>query len=286
MTVTVDGIPCSQTGTVRVCDLSCSASVPAYGAAASVVGFASTATLAGPCPGPITYAWTFGDGGTSTAQNPSHTYAAVGDYPWTLTVTANGLTCAQSGTIIVCTLTCAAVVPASGVVAFPVSFASTATLTGSCPGPIAFAWDFGDGATAATQNATHTYAAGGTFTWTLVVTANGLTCSQTGTIKICPYDVSTADEYGRSRLCFNTITGDWQWIVLRGPGIGTYTGAGTVNYINGTVYLRSLPGEPWTLSVKYMQVYKKASASFSHRPLRFNSVLVDNNTINNPICCP
>ena len=36
---------------------------------------------------PYTYAWTFGDGGTSVVQNPSHEYAAVGSYPVVLTVT-------------------------------------------------------------------------------------------------------------------------------------------------------------------------------------------------------
>jgi subtilisin family serine protease len=35
----------------------------------------------------MTFAWTFGDGGTSNATSPSHTYAAAGTYPVTLTVT-------------------------------------------------------------------------------------------------------------------------------------------------------------------------------------------------------
>jgi PKD repeat protein len=35
---------------------------------------------------PLTYAWTFGDGGTSTSQSPSHTYATKGEYTATLTV--------------------------------------------------------------------------------------------------------------------------------------------------------------------------------------------------------
>jgi PKD repeat protein len=37
--------------------------------------------------GPYTYAWVFGDGGTSAAQNPSHTYAAQGAYVAQVTVT-------------------------------------------------------------------------------------------------------------------------------------------------------------------------------------------------------
>jgi PKD repeat protein len=36
------------------------------------------------------YAWTFGDGGTSTQQQPTHAYAASGSYDVTLTVTDNG----------------------------------------------------------------------------------------------------------------------------------------------------------------------------------------------------
>ena len=35
------------------------------------------------------YAWTFGDGGTSTLPSPSHTYGAAGSYPVSLTVTDN-----------------------------------------------------------------------------------------------------------------------------------------------------------------------------------------------------
>jgi PKD repeat protein len=37
----------------------------------------------------VSYAWSFGDGATSTLANPSHTYAAAGDYIAVLTVTDN-----------------------------------------------------------------------------------------------------------------------------------------------------------------------------------------------------
>lgn len=36
--------------------------------------------------GPFTYKWDFGDGGSSTDQNPVHTYEKVGEYTATLTV--------------------------------------------------------------------------------------------------------------------------------------------------------------------------------------------------------
>ena len=45
-----------------------------------------TATSTGGCE-PVTYAWDFGDGATSTDQNPSHTYANAGSVAPSLTVT-------------------------------------------------------------------------------------------------------------------------------------------------------------------------------------------------------
>jgi len=49
------------------------------------------------------HAWTFGDGGTSSATNPSHTYAANGSYSVTETVTdgASGKTSSKTATVAV-----------------------------------------------------------------------------------------------------------------------------------------------------------------------------------------
>ncbi|MFC7387876.1 carbohydrate-binding protein [Sphaerisporangium rhizosphaerae] len=46
----------------------------------------SSAGSSDPEGGTLTYSWTFGDGGTSTAANPSHTYTTNGTYTPTLTV--------------------------------------------------------------------------------------------------------------------------------------------------------------------------------------------------------
>jgi PKD repeat protein len=58
---------------------------PTSGAAPLTVNFSNASA------GSITsYAWTFGDGGTSTAASPSHVYTAVGTYTVNLTVTGPG----------------------------------------------------------------------------------------------------------------------------------------------------------------------------------------------------
>jgi PKD repeat protein len=58
--------------------------VPTSGQAPLSVSFSGTATGGTP---PYSYSWNFGDGATSTAQNPSHTYSSAATYTATLTVT-------------------------------------------------------------------------------------------------------------------------------------------------------------------------------------------------------
>ncbi len=65
---------------------------PSSGGTPLAVSF-SSAGSSDPAGGALTYRWTFGDGGTSTAANPSHTYTTRGQFNAQLTVTAtNGRT--------------------------------------------------------------------------------------------------------------------------------------------------------------------------------------------------
>lgn len=59
---------------------------PASGPAPLTVTF-SSAGSSDPDGDPITYSWNFGDGGTSTGANPSHTYTRKGPFTAVLTVT-------------------------------------------------------------------------------------------------------------------------------------------------------------------------------------------------------
>jgi hypothetical protein len=70
------------------------------GFSASTSGFDATFTDGSTGTGTITYSWTFGDGGTSTAQNPTHTYTANGSYVVTLQVSNECGTSTFSDTLV------------------------------------------------------------------------------------------------------------------------------------------------------------------------------------------
>jgi len=143
---------------------------PASGPVPMTVQFDGAVT--GGCP-EYTYAWSFGDGGTSSDQRPSYTYQAVGDYIASLSVTDSKGNVSQSSVTVAVTcprLTAAASGnPASGKVPMTVKFDGTAT--GGCPdATTTYSWDFGDGTTSTEQSPSHTYAKAGNYTASVTVT--------------------------------------------------------------------------------------------------------------------
>ncbi|HET8764966.1 MAG TPA: protease pro-enzyme activation domain-containing protein [Rhodanobacter sp.] len=94
------------------------------------VNFSNSSTDTG---GTLTgYAWTFGDGGTSTAASPSHTYAVAGTYTVNLTVTDNnGKTSSKSASVTVQATT----PPPTGTFSNnnPVAIGDNQTITSSIP---------------------------------------------------------------------------------------------------------------------------------------------------------
>ena len=103
LTVTIDGNNCDQNGTVVVnpppCTITCEASAnPTSGISPLTVSFSASA-IPLDCTGTPTFAWTFGDGGSSTEQNPSHTYTGAETYTWELSVSADSQSCSKNGTM-------------------------------------------------------------------------------------------------------------------------------------------------------------------------------------------
>ena len=74
---------------------------PYAGTTGVVVNFSSAGST-DPDGSIVSYAWNFGDGGSSSSANPDHTYTAAGTYPVTLTVTDNdGASGTDSSTTVV-----------------------------------------------------------------------------------------------------------------------------------------------------------------------------------------
>ena len=116
------------------------------------------------------YNWTFGDGASSIAPNPSHTYATAGTFTVTLTATDDrGATTTTWDTVTVAT---ANQPPTAAFTSSCSALTCTFTSTSSDPdGSInAYSWNFGDGASSIAPNPSHTYATAGTFTVTLTAT--------------------------------------------------------------------------------------------------------------------
>ncbi|HRS58448.1 MAG TPA: PKD domain-containing protein, partial [Bacteroidia bacterium] len=118
--------------------------------------------------------WNFGDGGTSTTQNPTHSYTSAGTYTVKLIVTTdNGCQDSVSKSV--------TVYPQSAA-DFSInddkqclsgnSFSFTDNSTVSSGSITGWSWSFGDGNVSSSQNPTHSYSAAGTYSVKLMVTTD------------------------------------------------------------------------------------------------------------------
>ncbi|MBL7646656.1 MAG: PKD domain-containing protein [Candidatus Hydrogenedentes bacterium] len=142
---------------------------PTSGESPLTVTFTDTST---PGTQPITgWLWEFGDGTTSTDQNPTRVYTGTGDYSVTLTVTTaegtNTLTRSQFVRVFERADANFTAEPIAGKAPLSVQFRDA-----SDPGSVGInsrSWDFGDGNTSAVEDPLHVYSAPGTYTVSLVL---------------------------------------------------------------------------------------------------------------------
>ena len=120
---------------------------------------------------PSAWAWDFGDGATSTEQNPTHSYGSVGEYDVSLTVTR------EAGTDTVIKAGYVRVLEPLEIVGFtasdtvgpaPLTTSFAATLSGNQE-EISYLWDFGDGSGSTEASPLHTYFAPGVYDVSLTV---------------------------------------------------------------------------------------------------------------------
>src|SRR5207249_2699656 len=161
------------------------------------------------------YSWNFGDGTpASTLQNPSHTYGAGGSYTVTLRVTDNqGAQSALASQTF--TVTPPNQPPVSSFTKSCNGLTCSFTSTSSDPdGSIAgYRWTFGDGSAAVTtQNASHTYAAGGTYTVTLQVTDNrGATNSSSQSVTVTAPNSAPVVNAGPDATAITGLLWSFNW---------------------------------------------------------------------------
>ncbi len=138
-----------------------------------------------PDRGPVTYSWDFDDGGSSTQQNPKHTFTAAGIYDIKLTVKDNeNETCMATLRLVfednVTTPEAPAVwvepdtsplPPLVAAIGQTVDFPSLVEDLQSKNENLTYSWDFGDGSAKSSEaNPNHTYTKGGRYEISLTIT--------------------------------------------------------------------------------------------------------------------
>lgn len=177
---------------------------------------------------PTSWLWDFGDGNTSTSQNPSHTYAAAGVYTVTLTAYNSG----GSDQVVQTDMITIDSQP-NLVLSNDLSICSGESTTITASGAASYAWDNGLG-----NGNTHTVTPISQTTYS-VVASNG-SCQETGSIVISVDEPLTAGTSNSSSVCNSSASVDLNDILLGEDLGGSWTdldasGALTGSSIDATV---------------------------------------------------
>jgi len=178
----------SQTVTVSGCNVTtCQAAFSYLQDALDSCLYTFSNTSSGTAP--LTYSWDFGNGNTSTAQNPTQTFASSGIYTVLLIMTdANACSDTVTQTIVVTgcnTMRCQARFTATPDVS---NYKLIRFQDISMGSPSSWLWDFGDGSTSTLQHPDHSYSLDGTYYVSLTIINSVINCgdSWTDTVIVMP----------------------------------------------------------------------------------------------------
>ena len=153
--------------------------------------------------GNVTWAWDFGDGNTSTQQNPSHTYVDNGTYTVQLIITDD---CGVDTITTSVTVNNGCVDPIAQFSQSGTEPTFTFTNASSSSGNTTYSWDMGDGSTYTTSDVTHTYTTNNTYTVTLIVTDDCGADTTTQTVTVAT--IGLLDAEGSSFIAFPNPAND------------------------------------------------------------------------------
>jgi PKD repeat protein len=135
--------------------------------------------------GPTSWRWNFGDGSTSTSQNPKHVYEAEGQYQISLEVGRGSRPASVSNTLKVLPADTLMVSftysPSSPKPGQTVQFIDT-----SVAFPTAWQWDFGDGVVSPDQNPSHVFSEASSYRVTLTLSNRTGSNNASCTINVMP----------------------------------------------------------------------------------------------------
>jgi PKD repeat protein len=223
--------------------------------------------------------WNFGDGNSSTLQNPSHTYASKGVYTVSLTATGSaGSTTETKQNYITVYDGAIANFTASdtnGVAPLAIDFTNTSTGDYSTS-----FWAFGDGSTSTQANPSHTYLTSGVYSVSLIVSGLGSSDSEIKTNYItvnqpvsADFAANTTNGIAPLLVDFNNeSTGDYSsynWTF--GDGATSIQANPSHTYLTSGTYSVSFTvsgsgGSDTETKTNYITVYQPVSANFSATP--------------------
>jgi gliding motility-associated-like protein len=154
--------------------------------------------------------WDFGDGNTSTQENPLHPYNSEGVFSVSLTATSN-FGCTDSFTLQTTVYPNPEVdfTPYDACLEQPNQFNDLSTVSNqfTANNIVSWEWDFGDGGSSTQQNPFHTYQADGNYNVSLTVTSNnGCSTTAQNPVTVHPLPVVMFDDtpiQGCSPVCFD-----------------------------------------------------------------------------------
>ena len=185
------------------------------------VAFTDTSTR-----GPTEWAWDFGDGNTSTLQNPTHTYATAGSFPVTLETSNNsGVSIPFATTVTV------AEPPVASFSAITSGLTAQFTNTSTGGPGTTYEWDFdGEGASTRRIPTPFTFPATGDYDVTLTVTNGEGTHTTTETVSVTlapPVAVATCTALGGGVSCDGSTSTSATTFSWSAPGAISMSGTTT-----------------------------------------------------------